>query len=300
MKLPQTENLAMIAVALSGFTWGIYWIPLRALDGAGITGMWAIVLFNLLPTLLLFPAMIWRRRQIAAGGWSLHIAGMFAGTALVLYAGALVYTDVVRALLLYYLTPLWSTLLARIVLGEVITGRRWGTIALGFAGLLLISKVDKGFSGGFNVGDWMGLASGVVWAAAAVCMKSDSKGNAIEFTFSYFVWATVAALILTALPLEGFGDIPDWQTIYSVLWWIVPVVVILVIPPALGVMWGATILSPGLLAILFMTEISAGTVTAGIWADEPLGFREIAGVIVISAAGIFEPVMKRWRARAMR
>lgn len=293
-KLP-TEYLAMAAVVLSGLAWGVFWIPLRALDHAGIAGVWAIVLFYVLPTLLLLPAIFVRRRHIMAGGWSLHVAGVLAGTSLVLYAGALVFTDVVRALLLYYLTPLWSTLLARVAIGEPITVGRWVTIGLALAGLLLILNVDKGFSGSINAGDWMGFASGVIWAMAAVWMKSDSSGNGVDFMLSYFVWGSLAALALTVLPLQGAQTVPDWGTIGSVLPWLLPVALILVIPPSLGVMWGATILSPGLLAILFMTEISSGTVTAAIWAGEPFGPREALGVILITAAGVWEPIIKMVR-----
>ncbi|MEO3413024.1 DMT family transporter [Roseovarius sp. CAU 1744] len=232
------ENLAMLSVALSGLAWGLFWIPLRALDEAGIAGVWAVVLFYVLPTLLLVPILFLRRRQIMAGGPTLHFAGMLAGVALVGYAGALVFTEVVRALLFYYLTPIWSTLLARIVLGEAITRRRWGTIALGLFGLLLILKVDAGFSGGLNAGDWMGLIGGLVWAMAAVCMKSDETGSGADFTLSYFVWGSVAALLLAALPIEGSQAAPDWETIGDVLPWIVPVVLVLVIPPAFAIMWG--------------------------------------------------------------
>jgi drug/metabolite transporter (DMT)-like permease len=298
MTKPNIEYLAIPAVAVSGLVWGIFWIPLRALNANGVTGVWALVLFYLLPTVLLLPVIFLRRRHLIQGGFSLHIAGIFAGTGLVLYAGSLVFTDIVRALLFFYLTPLWSTLLARIFIGEPITGIRWGTIGLALIGLLLILNVDIGLGGPLRPGDWMGLASGFVWAIAAVWMKSDTGGNGVDFTLSYFVWGSVAAFALTALPLEGTGQPPDWETIRTVLPWIVPVVLFLVIPPTFAVMWGATILSPGLLAILFMTEISAGTITAAIWANEPFGLREAAGIALITGAGVLEPIITLYRGKS--
>ncbi|OKH86592.1 DMT family transporter [Thalassospira sp. TSL5-1] len=293
----KTEHVAMASVALSGLVWGIFWIPLRALDDNGITGIWAIVLFYLVPAILLLPVMMMRWRRLLRLGWPLHVAGMLAGTALVLYAASLVFTDIVRALLFYYLTPLWSTLLARIMIREAITGARLGTIALALSGLLLILGFDSGFAGMLRAGDWMGIASGIVWAIAAVWMKSDAGGNGFDFTLSYFFWGSMAALLLTALPLEGAGHIPGWSAIWDVLPWIVPFVLFLVIPPAFAVMWGATVLSPGLLAILFMTEISAGTITAAIWAHEPIGLRDLAGVVLITGAGMWEPVVQMYRAK---
>lgn len=295
-----TETIAMVAVAAGGLAWGIFWIPLRALDAAGIVGVWAVVLFYVLPTLLLAPVIFLRRRQVVSGGWSLQIAGMLAGAALVCYAGALIFTEVVRATLFFYLTPIWITLLARITLGEPITVPRLGTICFGLIGLLIIVKADTGMTGGLNIGDWMGIAGGLIWAAAAVCMKSDESGNGIDFTLSYFAWGSVAALILIMLPLDGSASVPGWEATQNVLLWMVPVALLLVIPPAFAIMWGSTVLSPGLVAILFMTEISAAAVTAAIWAGEPFGTREISGVILISAAGIFEPVLNMYRSRVLK
>ncbi|MEM6824297.1 MAG: DMT family transporter [Pseudomonadota bacterium] len=290
MTSSRLEHLAMAAVAMSGLAWGLFWIPLRALDQAGVSGLWAVVLFYTLPTVLLTPLYVWRRDQIAHGGWPLHLAGVLAGTSLVFYAGALVFTDVVRALLFYYMTPIWSTVLARIVIGETITGARWVTIGLGLLGLTVILKLDTGLGGPLNFGDWLGLASGLVWAMAAVAMNANPRSEGLEFALSYFFWGSLAALGLTLLPLGGTGEMPDWDTLVDVLPWITPLVLVLVIPPAIAIMWGATILSPGLLSILFMTEISAGTVTAAIWADEPFGAREVLGVLLITIAGAWEPV----------
>ena len=290
----------MVSVAAAGVAWGIFWIPLRALDDSGIVGAWAVVCFYVLPTILLAPIIVLRRHQILGGGWPLQVAGMLAGIALVCYAGALIFTEVVRATLFFYLTPIWSTAFARIVLKEPITAPRWATIGLGLLGLLIIVRADTGMSGGLNVGDWMGIAGGLIWAAAAVVMKSDEDGNGVDFTLSYFAWGSVAALILLIVPLDGTGAMPNWETTRSVLYWMVPVALLLVIPPAFAIMWGATVLSPGLVAILFMTEISAAAVTAAIWAGEPFGLREVSGVILISAAGIFEPVLNWYRSRTLQ
>lgn len=288
----------MVAVALSAFAWGVYWIPLRAMDTAGITGAWSIVMFNALPAALLLPLYVLRFRRFFFGGWRLHLAGLLAGGAMVSYAGALILTDVVRALVLYYLTPVWSTLLARALLGEPITPIRWVTIALGLLGVCVIVRVEAGFDLVFNVGDWMGLFAGLIWALAAVLLNSGSTQSSTDYMLGYFFWGSLAALALTLLPLEGGGQVPTGESVLSVLSWMIPAIVILVIPPAFFIMWGATIISPGLLAILFMTEISAGTITAAIWAEEAIGPREIAGIVLVSLAGLLEPVRTIQRNRA--
>lgn len=294
------ERFAMIAVAMSGLLWGIYWMPLRALEDAGIHGIWAVSLFNILPLMLLVPVAILRNAQIRAAGLPLHIAGIMSGTALVLYGSSLLFTDVVRALLFFYLTPIWSTLLGRLVLKETITPSRWGTIALGLLGMLCILRFEGDFSISMNLGDWMGLGSGLLWAMSAVYIKSSKDTNGLDFTLSFFLWGSLASLLLAYMTMDQLGAGPDFAAILSVLVWLVPVALFLVIPASTAIIWGATIISPGLLSILFMTEISAGAITAAIWAGEPFGTREVLGVVLISMAGIFEPAVTRVRARRSR
>jgi drug/metabolite transporter (DMT)-like permease len=121
-------------------------------------------------------------------------------------------------------------------------------------------------------------------------MRGDEENQGIDFTLVYFAWGAVAALVLTLLPINGPQIHPQTEAIIRVLPWLIPVVIILVIPPSIAVMWGATILSPGTLGILFMTEIAAGTATAALWANEAFGMREIIGIFLIVSAGLWEPI----------
>jgi len=296
----RTETLAKLACAYSGVVWGLFWIPLRALDDLGITGAWATVLFYLVPALLMLPIMARRWRRLLAGGLGLQLTGVVTGLALVLYADALIYTDVIRAMILFYLTPVWSTLLARLYLAEPITGVRWLAIALGFAGLLVIFGVDVGVPLPESVGDWMGLASGFAWAVAAVRMRGDDTSHAIEFTSLHFFWGAPLAVAIALLPLTGAHQAPDPAAAASVLPWLVPTLVAIVVPGSFAAMWGASHLNPGIVGLLFMTEISVGTLTAALWAGEPFGLREIVGIVLITSAGVLESVPDLQRLRRQR
>jgi len=292
----RTETLAKLACAYSGVVWGVFWIPLRALGDSGITGAWATVLFYLVAALLVLPVALWRWRRLVEGGLSLQITGVVTGAALVLYADSLVFTDLIRAMLLYYLTPVWSTLLARIFLKEPITGIRWLGIALGFAGMLVIFGVDVGVPLPRNIGDWMGLAAGFGWAVAAVRIRGDEGNHAIEFTVIHTLWGVPLAVLVAVLPFTASTALPPAGAAVEVLPWLVPVLLGIVIPGSFAAMWGASLLSPGIVGLLFMTEISVGSFTAAIWANEPFGLREILGILLITAAGLAEsiPDLRAW------
>lgn len=296
----RTENMAKLACAYAGIVWGLFWIPLRAMDEAGITGAWSTAMFYIVPLVILLPMIIWRWRQLIGGGINLHITGIISGFSLVLYANALIHTEVVHAMLLYYLTPVWSTLLARAWLKEPITGIRIAAIVLGISGILIIFGIDAGIPWPKNLGDWMGLASGMLWAVAAVRLRDDKVNKAPEHTFAYFAWGAVAAVLVALIPFEGALPAPSLETITSSLPWLVPVIIVIVIPSGFAVFWGAPLLSPGIVGLLFMTEISVGAATAALWAGEPFGAREVIGIILITAAGLAEsiPLPKRFKSVA--
>ena len=279
---------AKLACIYSGITWGLFWIPLRMLDRAGIYGAWATVLFYAIPLLLFLPYLIFHWSKILRCGLPLHFIGLASGTSLALYADALIYTEVVRGLLLFYMTPVWSLILARIALGEAITPPRTIAIVIGLAGMLVLLGIDVGIPLPRNIGDWMGLVGGLGWAVAAVLLRKDDGSHAMEFTFAYFFWGSVAAVIIAISPLAGDIELPTLSSIREVLPWFLVVALLLVVPAAWAVIWGAPYLNPGVVALLFMIEVSVGTVTAAIWANEPFGARELIGVTLISLAGLSE------------
>ena len=59
---------ASLACAYSGVAWGLFWIPLRGMDGAGVTDAWATVLFYGVPLILFFPWIVVNWRRIARCG----------------------------------------------------------------------------------------------------------------------------------------------------------------------------------------------------------------------------------------
>ena len=157
---------ASLACAYSGVAWGLFWIPLRGMDAAGITDAWATVMFYGVPLLLFSPWIVLNWRRIHAAGREMQFIGISTGVSLAFYSSALLYTEVVRALVIYYTTPVWSLLLARIVLGEEITLARVLAILFGVSGLLVMFGIESGLPLPGNVGDWMALAGAMIWAVA--------------------------------------------------------------------------------------------------------------------------------------
>jgi drug/metabolite transporter (DMT)-like permease len=295
LKKLSLESQAKLACAYSGLVWGVFWLPLRQLEKSGVPGLWANLVFYLAPLFFIVPTLILRRRQIAAGGLDLQMKGLVSALGLMCYSVALLTTEIVRAILLFYLTPIWSGLLARAVLGEPITPVRWFSMALGVLGMFVIlSDGSQGLPLPSNIGDWLALLSGMGWAVAAVLLRMGKTHSAIDLCCTNFVWSAIFAILFVIFFASTAGPMPSLAIIIGALPWLVPVVLLVVFSGMYATMWGAPKLNPAVVGLLFMTEISVAAVTAALWAGEPFGPREIAGVVLISAAGAAESLWDLW------
>jgi drug/metabolite transporter (DMT)-like permease len=289
------ETAAKLACAYSGLVWGLFWLPIRALDSAGISGVWAVLGFYVIPFVLLAPVMVARGRTSLAGWWP-NLLGFSSAIGLALYSLAVLNTEVVKAMLLFYLTPIWSTLIARIWLGEPITPMRWLAPMLGLLGMMVIFEVDRRFPWPERIGDWMALGSGIGWAITANLYRADGgRTAAIDLLNQNFLWSAIVALLVVIIAHPSTADAPSVATYVAQLWWLVPTIIFVVMSGVYATMWGAPKLNPGIVGLLFMTEISVGAITAAIWAGEPFGIREIIGIILITSAGVAEGIWELLR-----
>jgi drug/metabolite transporter (DMT)-like permease len=282
------ERKAKYACLYAGAVWGLFWIPLRELEDAGFQGLWITVVYFLIPALCLIPVTIWRWKYVKRGGFQLQLTAIISGGALLLYSTSIVYTDVVRAILLFYLTPVWGIILGRIFLGDKISTPRVIAMILAIIGMLTIFGLGSKFPLPQNLGDWLGLCSGFMWAVAMVLINKNKNHSTIELTVGFFQWSLILSLF--AAVLLSPDSLPSFDKIVQVIPLMLTFMVLLILPGTYASLWGPKYLNPGVVGLLFMTEIVVGAISVAILAGEPFGIREITGVLFIAGASILEPL----------
>jgi len=291
--MPSRETvLATLAVTLAGCAWGAFWIPLRHLESTGLVGPWANIGGGVAATLVMLPLGLWRIRRSKAP-WSLLALGFFGGMSFNLYNNGVMISDVVHVMLVFYLTPIWSTLLARLFLGQPITATRILTIILGFAGLAIVLGAEGWLPIPHRLGDWLALCSGVSWALAAVLLRKRDEIPPYDSAFSFFAVGLVTSVLmpLLVMPTMLLDHVPTYADILRSLPWLILLGPLLWVPAQLLLMWGTKRLDPGRVGILLMGEALVGAATAAILTDEPFGWREIVGGLLILGAGLIDTLM---------
>lgn len=286
-----SQRVSLYASALvfvSASVWGLFWLPLREIDRLGLSGPWVILAINLVPLLFFVPFTIMRWSIVRRHLKEASIIGMLVGAGLVFYSLGLLYTSIMRATLLYYLTPIWSTLFGIVILSEQVSWRRWAAIGLGFGGLILILSAKSSVGGGLNIGDVMGLASGIFWGAGAAYTRLHNTVAPIDTAASIYFYSFVIGLALL-WPLLG-SDV----TIPPLSAWVAAAPVtfafsfLIFMPTLFAVMWCAQRLSPGRVGILMMSEVMVAGISAPLLAGEVLSVQEFAGAVLIVGAGLLE------------
>lgn len=287
---PESPLLPAFAVALCGAMWGIFWVPLHWFGSEGVGGAWVSLIFN---ALAMVTALPWLTRRAAWSGFSDQaVNGMLLGTAFSLYTVSLVLTDVIHAILLFYLTPVWSTIAGWVLFRERLTASRIIAMAMGFAGLAAVLGVKDGIPLPRNWGDALALLSGMFWAAGTIrSFRRPTRKIALPvfgFAFGGFVSSAIilAVAAAMALPLAEPGRL------LAMLPWILLAGLVVFVPPNFLVLWAAQRIDSARVGILLMTEVVFGTLSAGLLSGQPFGLAEGIGTALIVGAGLIE-VLRR-------
>ena len=283
-----------LAIALSGALWGLYWIPVRYLDARGVGAVWLTLGVFVAGLVLLVPVLLRWPGARAAFTPRMLVTGFLTGGAFILYSIAIALTEVVTAILLFYLSPVWATALGRVLLAEKLTASRGAALALGLGGLWVVLGSESGVPLPRNAGDWCALIAGVMWALGTLRVHQDAAISPIAHTASLCIAGRVVIAVIGSLPATA-GPMPVVTASTAT---IVLVMAVLSVLSAGGILWGARLVSPGRAGLLLMMEVITGLASAAMLAGEPFGPTQVVGSALIVAAAVVEvlPVAGRRRA----
>ena len=283
-----------IAIAVSGALWGLYWIPLRYLDARGVDAVWTILGLFVVGLALLVPILLRHPPARAAFTPRMLATGLLTGGSFVLYSVSIVLTEVVTAILLFYLSPVWATVLGRLLLAERFTGARLTALALGLGGLWVVLGGESGLPLPRNPGDWCALVAGATWAFGTLRVHRDTAIPAAAHVTALFIGGTAVSAVVALLPIM---DAPaPLVTVRAAA--IVLAVAVISMVSAWGILWGARLVSPGRAGLLLMLEVITGLASAAALAGEPFGMAQGIGSMLIVAAALVEVLPASARHRA--
>ncbi len=259
--------------------WGLGWIPLEFLAGQGLAGMPVVLYTYGLLSLLALP-LIWLQR---AAWWPQRYAllaiCLFGGWATAGLVGALSEGDVVRAMLLFYLAPVWGLLGGWLLLGERLTGLRIAALLLAMVGIVLTLGISRETFRPFTLPDWLALSAGLAFALNNLATRAAEQIPLASKSVVAFIGSAMLAGLFCGS--QGVG----LPAMTPVLWGQVALFGVFWLIAMSAAQYGFSHVEAGRAAVLVVIELLVAVLTAAWFGDRELGLREwLGGALVLAAA----------------
>ena len=275
---------AALALVFNALVWGLSWWPFRQFEAQGVHPLWATVLIYT-PTVLVIAA--WRPRSVGQlltqpALWVLMLA---AGLTNAAFNWGTVIGDVVRVVLLFYLMPLWSVLLARVLLNEPLTWSAGARIALALVGAGIVLR-PEGSTGWAvlplpqSLADGLGLLGGFAFALNNVMLKREAHRPEEGRALAMFVGgAVVAGALAAGLSTQGSVPWPFAAGVAALPVWVIALAMtmsVLFLGSNLALQFGASRLPTHVTSVLMLSEVLVAAVSAAL-----LGAGRITGPLLL-------------------
>lgn len=285
--------LPVAALVFNALVWGTSWWPFRRLESHGLHPLWATAMIFVLAAVVIAALRPRALGQVlrTPALWVLVAA---SGTTNAAFNWAVVIGDVVRVVLLFYLMPLWTVLLARVLLGERFTTQAALRVALGLAGAAIVLWPAGAVGVGAlplprSLADGLGLLGGFTFALNNVMLRREAARPEEGRALAMFIGgALVAGALASALAAQGAVAWPPpvaagWVGLALALG-------VLFLFGNLALQYGAARLPANRTAVVMLTEVLFAAASAVAFGGEVLTWPlVIGGALIACAAALSSP-----------
>jgi len=280
--------LPVLALVFNALVWGVSWWPFRALHGHGVHPLWATVIVFMLAVVVIGMVRPRAFGQLARAP-ALWLLALAAGATNAAFNWGVVIGDVVRVVLLFYLMPLWTVLLARWLLHERFTRDALLRVLLGVAGAAVVLWPEAPATGVAalplprSAGDVLGLLGGMTFALNNVLLRREAAQPEEARAMAMFVGGVVVAGVL-AVALST-ASVVGWPPA-SLAW--APIALALALAflfSNMALQFGAAKLPANITAVVLLIEVLFAATTSVLWGEARLtGTLLAGGGLIITAA----------------
>ncbi|WP_419640493.1 DMT family transporter [Thiolapillus sp.] len=275
-----TTMKPLLSLLFAASFWGVVWYPLRLLQDAGLNGAWQMLVaygsaFSVL-AMLRWPGIAGMQGQ-----WGkLALMAVAAGWTNVGFVLAMLDGSVARALILFYISPLWTVLLGHFFLHERLRPATLLTLPLGMMGAILMIWQPQVSMASLNRADLYAASAGLAFAVTNVITRDlQHLGTRQKTLVSWFGVICVAGFMLL-LGGEPFPQVALSAWLGNILLGGVGFLV-----TTLAVIYGISHMPVQRSAVILLFEILVGALSAWWLAGENLRMLEWLGGGLIILAG---------------
>ena len=273
--------VSVLALLAGAALWGIVWYPMRLLEETGLSGLWLTLLIYSFALIASLPVTGRKFGEIIQSPAILIPIMLAAGWTNIAFVLAILDGNILRVLLLFYLAPVWATLLGYYFLGERLIRRSWVVLILAMAGALtMLWSPEMGWPWPSDTADWLAITSGMAFAISNLFVRKGQSVSLAAKLGASWLGVVVMAVVLIVLfqqPIPEMGMTVMGGAAATGIFGILIMTTL--------VQYGVTHMPVHQSAVILLFEIVVGAISQQLLTSEMMTVREWGGgVLIILAA----------------
>jgi drug/metabolite transporter (DMT)-like permease len=262
--------------------WGLVWYPSRTLESLGMQGAWLTLIAYATAYLAFTPFVRFSTIGLRRQPWEAMTLVVAAGWTNVAFVLAVLEGEVLRVLLLFYLSPIWTVLLGRWLLHEPLNRRTWAMLALGVGGALVMLWDPAVGRVPLNRADLLAASAGLAFALNNVMTRRITGLGVRAKTHLAWLGVVIVSSVFAMVQSPGLPQAPSVAWLGTMLLGVGGFML-----STLAVVYGVTHMPVQRSAVIMLFELVVGAVSAWLLAAEIVSIREwLGGALIMIAAVI--------------
>ncbi len=277
----ETTVLPVLALLFSATIWGVMWYPLRLFEARGLGGLWVTFIFFAAATAVGMALVSRHLGELRRQPWIALGIALASGWTNTSFNLAMLEGNVMRMLLLFYLSPLWATLIGWGFMGERLTLLSILLLAVSVVGALsMLWQPGMMLPWPTDRADWLAIGSGMGFAVLNALVRQGQRiGIPAKMLVSWWgVLLVAGAWIVTA----GAPWPPAEPAVIAAAALFGAVVIVVA---TFSVQYGVIHMPVHRSAVILLFELVVGALSAWLLTDEVISLREwLGGCLIVVAA----------------
>jgi drug/metabolite transporter (DMT)-like permease len=275
--------LPIFSLLFGAFVWGIIWYPYRLMANAGVSGIYSSFYVFILTIAIALPYFFITKKKVPIWSKDFWLLALVAGYTNISYVLAVIDGEVVRVMLLFYLSPVWTIFLAHFMLNEDTQKRHYIAVFISLIGAFIMFWEPGYLIHLDSKSDWLALSSGLGFAITNVMTRKHEHMTVNQKALAIWLGVIVVAIICIMFDKNAMPTLDFFRPVDAAIMMAISLSLFL---STLLVQFGVTQIKAVEASSFFLFEIVVAAISSYFLVGESIAFNEWLGGIFIIAGVI--------------
>ena len=247
---------------------------------AGVSGIYSSLYVFILTIAIALPYFYITKKKLSIWSKDFWLLALVAGYTNISYVLAVIDGEVVRVMLLFYLSPVWTIFLAHFMLNEDTQKRHYIAVFISLIGAFIMFWEPGYLIHLDSKSDWFALSSGLGFAITNVMTRKHEHMTINQKALAIWLGVIVVAMICVMFDRNAMPTLDFFRPIDAA---IIMVIALSLFLSTLLVQFGVTQIKAVEASSFFLFEIVVAAISSYFLVGESIALKEwLGGILIIT------------------